>query len=137
MNKAEREALSRELCKELGKGHPDDPTPPMKKCRMRCGHEDTVHAGVDPAQRDCWICICYAHNPTGAGIGSSARQSQAMKEEQLANVREWVGRLSDQELQNVYLDQVKGCRFERGAIPDARQMQQLVQIWRELWKRKT
>jgi hypothetical protein len=129
-NKEQREALSRRRCAELGKEHPDDPTPPMKKCVLRCGHEQMGYSGVDPTQRDCWICIWRSRESSG-----SERFNKAMTRDEIESLRFQLMNARGDELYSLYREKVAQCYFERPEIPSARRMQELVQVWREIWKR--
>jgi len=132
MSKSEREALSHQFCQDLGKEHPDDPTPPPKRCVMRCGHEDTVSAGIDPIQQDCWTCQ-RTDDPT---IQAREAFRKRMNLPELTRFRSWLTKLRGDRLHTLYLDKIHQCGFDRNEIATPKRMQELVQVWREIWRRR-
>lgn len=100
---------------------------------MRYGHEETVSAGFDPSLRDCWICL---RNNDLVNRAREVYYCETMSPAEAAEFRSWLAKRNDRELQGVYCEQIQQCRFDRPEPPTPKKIQQLVQVWRELWRRR-
>ena len=64
------------------------------------------------------------------------RADEIMNSEELKAMRSELSRLSLSALQQAYHTAYARCRMVNDRVPSARCVQELVQVWKQLWKRR-
>jgi hypothetical protein len=62
------------------------------------------------------------------------REAEMLSEENLKEVRYGLAHLSLPAVRNYYEQVYRGCRLVNNNVPSPRQVQTLVQVWKQLWK---
>jgi hypothetical protein len=62
------------------------------------------------------------------------REAEMLSEENLAELRHNLAHLSLPAVGDYYEESYRDCRLIYSRIPSPRQMQTLVQVWKQLWK---
>lgn len=65
------------------------------------------------------------------------RKLEVMNREELQNMREGLSRSGVEALRYAYNTAYARCRMVNGHPPSARSIQELVQVWRQLWRRES
>lgn len=65
------------------------------------------------------------------------RKLEVMNREELQNMREGLSRSGAEALRYAYNTAYARCRMVNGHPPSARSIQELVQVWRQLWRRES
>jgi len=65
------------------------------------------------------------------------RKLEIMNREELKQMRESLARSGVEALRYAYNTAYARCRMVNGHAPSARSIQELVQVWRQLWKRQS
>ena len=63
-----------------------------------------------------------------------SRESEMLSKENLAELRQSLAHLSLPAVRDLYEQSYRDCRLIYSRIPSPRQMQTLVQVWKQLWK---
>jgi hypothetical protein len=69
------------------------------------------------------------------GRGSSSRSNEVMNAEDLKKLRSSLSRLGRSAALQAYHTAYARCRMVNDHVPSARSIQELVQVWKQLWKR--
>lgn len=64
-------------------------------------------------------------------------EDRPLNDDELAQLRQNLARLSEAGVESVYRDAYKSCEMKGGKLPRAVAIQQLVQAWRQLWAWRT
>ena len=66
----------------------------------------------------------------------NARETEMLSKNNLAELRRNLAHLSLPAVKDFYEQAYRDCRLIYTRIPSPRQMQTLVQVWKQLWKRR-
>ena len=68
--------------------------------------------------------------------GSGTHSEEVMSREELGNLRSSLSRISLSAARHAYHTAYARCRMVNDRAPSARSIQELVQVWKQLWKRR-